>query len=78
MEVGGDSYKQLKEQLDKATKDLNELERTLTRNKTTLSSSDNTVKKMEADLKRLQDEIVNLNLAGEQLAKEIIKNDEAG
>jgi len=57
---------------------LNELERTLTRNKTTLSSSDNTVKKMEADLKRLQDEIVNLNLAGEQLAKEIIKNDEAG
>jgi hypothetical protein len=33
---------------------------------------------MEADLKRLQDEIVNLNLAGEQLAKEIIKNDEAG
>jgi predicted nucleic acid-binding Zn-ribbon protein len=43
-----------------------------------LSSSDNTVKKIEADLKRLQDEIVNLNLASEQLAKEIIKNDEAG
>lgn len=71
MDVGGDSYKTLKEQLDKATKEVNEFERTLTRNRTTLSTSDNTVKKIEQDLKRMQEEIVKLQEASEKLNLEI-------
>lgn len=47
MDVGGQAYKALKESLEKATKDVNELERTLTRFRTTLSTSDNSFKKIE-------------------------------
>lgn len=47
MEVGGSSYKNLKDSLEKATKEVNEFERTLTRYRTTLSTSDNNFKKIE-------------------------------
>ena len=47
MDVGGKSYKDLKESLEKATKEVNEFERTLTRFRTTLSTSDNNFKKIE-------------------------------
>ncbi|MFM7854325.1 MAG: hypothetical protein ACKO96_20980 [Flammeovirgaceae bacterium] len=57
MDVGGSSYKSLKDQLEKATKEVNEFERTLTRYRTTLSTSDNNFKKIEHDLTRIREDI---------------------
>jgi hypothetical protein len=42
MDVGGEHYKKLKEILDRLTKEVSEVERTLTRNKTTLGSNEST------------------------------------
>jgi hypothetical protein len=42
MDVGGEHYKKLREILDKLTKEVSEVERTLTRNKTTLGSNEST------------------------------------
>jgi chromosome segregation ATPase len=78
MDVGGNSYKNLKESLDKATKEVNEFERTLTRFRTTLSTSDNNFKKIEQDLTRIKEDIQkNLNDC-EKLSIDIQKNEEAG
>jgi len=57
MDVGGKSYKDLKESLEKATKEVNELERNLTRNRTTLSTADNNFKKIDQDLTRIREDI---------------------
>lgn len=78
MDVGGQSYKDLKDSLEKATKEVNEHERTLTRFKTTLSTSDNNFKKIESDLARIREDIQKNLSDCEKLEQDIRKNDEAG
>jgi|LauGreDrversion4_2_1035121.scaffolds.fasta_scaffold1141412_1 chromosome segregation ATPase len=78
MDVGGASYKNLKDQLDKATKEVNEFERTLTRFRTTLSTSDNSFKKIEQDLTRIREDIQKNIADVEKLNLDCQKNDEAG
>ena len=52
MDVGGEYYKKLKEILDRLTKEVSEVERTLTRNKTTLGSNESTQRKIDLDILR--------------------------
>lgn len=53
MEVGGAEFKSLKEALDTISKQVADNERCLTRNRTTLSTSDQTLRKIDGDINRL-------------------------
>ena len=78
MEVGGDHYKLLKEQLDAVSKEVADNERNLTRSRTTLGTSDQTLRKIDSDINRLQEEVQVLKRAKEQLNLDCEKNDRAG
>jgi len=50
LKAGGEDYKSLKEKLEKITKELSEIERTIAKNKTTLSTAEKSIKKLDEEI----------------------------
>ena len=77
MEVGGQDYRKLKEDLDHVMNQCAETERTLNKNKHTVSNSSSNLRKFDQEIARGNDDIEKLNLAKSKLAEEIQKNEVA-
>jgi chromosome segregation ATPase len=78
MDVGGSQYRELKRELEELSKKVSDRERQITRNKTTLSSSDLSMRKLDQEIARSKEEIDKLNKAKVKLTEELQKNDKAG
>lgn len=78
MEVGGVEYKQLKDALDQISRELGDMERLMNRNRKILGDSDSTIRKLDLEIKRLHEEIADLNRAKLLLNADCEKNDKAG
>lgn len=78
MEVGGNDYKKLKQELDEVIKAVFDTERTMTRHKTTLEGSESNLKRIDQEIERDKEDISKATRAKEKLQDELNKNDEAG
>jgi len=78
MDVGGSEYKKLKEELDRLSRVVYDTERLLTRNKTTIGSSESNLRKVDQEIERSKNEIDKLHKAKSKLQEELEKNDMAG
>lgn len=61
MEVGGNDYRQLKEDLDKIIQLVAETERVLNKNKHTVTNSTGNLRKLDQEIKRGEEAIERLN-----------------
>ena len=76
--MGGSEYKKLKEELDRLSRVVYDTERLLTRNKTTIGSSESNLRKVDQEIERSKNEIDKLHKAKSKLQEELEKNDMAG
>jgi len=78
MEVGGANYRHLKEELDQIVSRVVDTERTLNKNKHTVSNSSGSLRKLDQEIARGVEDIEKLNQAKQKLQEEIEKNEVAG
>ena len=62
MEVGGNDYRQLKEDLDKIIQLVAETERVLNKNKHTVTNSTSNLRKLDQEIKRGEEDIEKLDV----------------
>ena len=62
MEVGGNDYRQLKEDLDKIIQLVAETERVLNKNKHTVTNSTGNLRKLDQEIKRGEEDIEKLDV----------------
>ena len=67
MEVGGNDYRQLKEDLDKIIQLVAETERVLNKNKHTVTNSTGNLRKLDQEIKRGEEAIEKLNVEKDKL-----------
>ena len=78
MEVGGNDYRQLKEDLDKIIQLVAETERVLNKNKHTVTNSTGNLRKLDQEIKRGEEAIERLNEEKDQLAEKVKQNEVTG
>ena len=78
MEVGGNDYRQLKDELDQVVQVVAETERLLNKNKHTVQNSSHNLRKLDQEIQRGEEDIEKLNASKLKLQEEIDKNDVAG
>lgn len=78
LDVGGIDYRGKKEDCDSLNKQVNSLERQLTRYKTTLENSEHNLKKYDLEIEKLTQEIDRTDKHISDLQTELDKNNEAG
>ena len=67
MEVGGSDYRRLKEELDRLVDQVSETERTLNKNRHTVQSSSDNIRKLDREIDRAQDDISKLTQEKDKL-----------
>ena len=69
MEVGGNDYRQLKEDLDRIIQLVAETERILNKNKHTVTNSTGNLRKLDQEIKRGEEAIEKLSTEKEKLTE---------
>lgn len=71
MEVGGNDYRRLKEELDQIVQMVAETERTLNKNKHTIQNSASNLRKLDQEIQRGEEDIDKLQNQRGKLQEEI-------